>query len=115
VASFPLWLLTVLARKPLWVPRLFVRQPLQLPGLASTERPSAARSADNIRNIVFGGSYAVPITVVPVDLWNSEKLNNSLNDIDNAIDAHHYNRATTLSYTCIAGLYKAYIRKHVPE
>lgn len=72
-------------------------------------------AADNIRNIVFGGGYAVPTTVVPVDLWNSEKLNNSLNDIDHAIDAHHYNRATTLSYTCLEGLYKTYIRKHVPD
>jgi len=71
-------------------------------------------AADNIRNIVFGGGYAVPTTVVPVDLWNSEKLNKSLKDIDQAIDAHHYNRATTLSYTCLEGLYKAYVRKHVP-
>jgi len=71
--------------------------------------------ADNVRNIVFGGGQAVPITVVPVDLWNSEKLNKSLKDIDQAIDAHHYNRATTLSYTCLEGLYKAYIREHVPD
>lgn len=72
-------------------------------------------TADNLRNIVFGGGYAVPTTVVPVDLWNSEKLNNSLKDIDHAIDAHQYNRATTLSYTCLEGLYKTYIRKNVPD
>ncbi|HEX8957937.1 MAG TPA: hypothetical protein VF798_16800, partial [Burkholderiaceae bacterium] len=68
-----------------------------------------------VRNIVFGGGQAVPVTVVPVDLWNSEKLNKSLNDIDQAIDVHHYNRATTLSYTCLEGLYKAYVRKHVSD
>lgn len=67
-----------------------------------------------IRDIVFGGGYAVPTTVVPLDLWNSEKLNNSLKDIDHAIDAQHYNRATTLAYTCLEGLYKTYVRKHVP-
>lgn len=78
-------------------------------------QPHAKDEVDAIRAIVFGGGYAVPITVVPVDLWNSEKLNKSLKDIDQAIDAHHYNRATTLSYTCLEGLYKAYIRKHVPE
>lgn len=72
-------------------------------------------ASDNVRNIVFGGGYAVPTTVVPVDLWNSEKLNNSLKDIDHAIDAHHYNRATTLSYTCLEGLYKTYVRQHIPE
>lgn len=69
---------------------------------------------DVIRDVVFGGGYAVPTTVVPLDLWNSEKLNNSLKDIDYAIDAQHYNRATTLAYTCLEGLYKTYVRKHVP-
>lgn len=76
--------------------------------------PHAKDEVDAIRAIVFGGGYAVPVTVVPVDLWNSEKLNKSLKDIDQAIDAHQYNRATTLSYTCLEGLYKAYVRKHVP-
>lgn len=76
--------------------------------------PHDKGAADAIRAIVFGGGYAVPTTVVPVDLWNSEKLNKSLKDIDHAIDAHQYNRATTLSYTCLEGLYKGYVRKHVP-
>lgn len=77
--------------------------------------PHDKAAADDVRNIVFGGGQAVPVTVVPVDLWNSEKLNKSLKDIDQAIDAHHYNRATTLSYTCLEGLYKAYVREHVPD
>lgn len=77
--------------------------------------PHAKDEVDAIRAIVFGGGYAVPTTVVPVDLWNSEKLNKSLKDVDQAIDAHHYNRATTLSYTCLEGLYKTYVRKHVPD
>lgn len=77
--------------------------------------PHAKDEVDAIRALVFGGGQAVPTTVVPVDLWNSEKLNNSLKDIDHAIDAHHYNRATTLSYTCLEGLYKTYVRKHAPD
>lgn len=77
--------------------------------------PHDKAAADNVRNIVFGGGQAVPTTVVPVDLWNSEKLNNSLKGIDHAIDAHQYNRATTLSYTCLEGLYKTYVRMHVPD
>jgi hypothetical protein len=76
--------------------------------------PYAKDEVDSIRSTLFGGGYAVPMTVVPRDLWNSEKLNNSLRDIDNAIDAQQYNRATTLSYTCLEGLYKAYVHKHVP-
>lgn len=77
--------------------------------------PHDKAAADNVRNIVFGGGQAVPTTVLPMDLWSSEKLNNSLKDIDRAIDAHNYNRATTLSYTCLEGLYKTYVRKHVPD
>ena len=75
----------------------------------------AKDEVEAIRAIVFGGGFAVPITVVPLDIWNSKKLNNSLKDIDHAIDANLYNRATTLSYTCLEGLYKAYVRKHVPD
>lgn len=76
--------------------------------------PHEKNEVDSIRAIVFGGGYAVPTTIVPLDLWNSEKLNNSLKDIDHAIDAQHYNRATTLAYTCLEGLYKAYVHRHVP-
>ena len=75
--------------------------------------PHAREEVEVVRAIVFGGGRAVPTTVVPLDLWNSEKLNNSLKDIDLAIDAQQYNRATTLAYTCLEGLYKAYVRKHV--
>lgn len=76
--------------------------------------PHAKAEVEAIRDVVFGGGHAVPTTVVPVDLWNSEKLNNSLRDIDHAIDAQQYNRATTLAYTCLEGLYKTYVREHVP-
>ena len=76
--------------------------------------PHARDEIDAIKEIVFGGGNAVPTTVVPMDLWNSEKLNNSLKDIDNAIDSQQYNRATTLAYTCLEGIYKTYIHKHVP-
>jgi hypothetical protein len=77
--------------------------------------PHAKDEIEAIRAIVFGGGMAVPTTIVPHDLWNSEKLNNSLRDIDHAIDAQQFNRATTLAYTCLEGLYKSYVRKHVPD
>lgn len=76
--------------------------------------PHAKDEVDAIREIVFGGGFAVPVALVPMDLWNSEKLNNSLRDIDHAIDAQQFNRAVTLAYTCLEGLYKSYVRKHVP-
>lgn len=40
--------------------------------------------ADAIRDIVLGGGRAVPVMIILVDLWNLEKLNNSLTDIDRA-------------------------------
>lgn len=72
-------------------------------------------AADSVRVVVFGGGRAVPVAVVPVDLWNWEKLNNSLTTIDEAIAVKDFNRATTLTYTCLEGLYKAYVRKHMPN
>lgn len=71
-------------------------------------------AADSVRDAVFGGGRAVPVTIIPFDLWNSEKLNNSLDSIDHAIAVEDFNRATTLTYTCLEGLYKAYVRKHLP-
>lgn len=77
--------------------------------------PHAKEEVDGIRELVFGGGRGVPTTVVPMDLSSSEKLNNSLRDIDRAIDALQYNRATTLAYTCLEGLYKTYVHKHIPS
>jgi hypothetical protein len=92
------------------------QQKLQLFRLFIDElRPHAKDEVEAIRAIVFGGGQAVPTTIVPRDLWNSEKLNSSLKDIDHAIDAQQFNRATTLAYTCLEGLYKSYLRKHVPD
>lgn len=77
--------------------------------------PHAKNETDGIRALVFGGSSPVPKAVIPLDLWSSEKLNNSLSDIDRSIDAKQYNRTVTLAYTCLEGLYKSYVKKHVFE
>ncbi|BBL75551.1 hypothetical protein [Methylomagnum ishizawai] len=77
--------------------------------------PHAKSDADEIRAMVFGGGYAVPIANIPRNIWSSEKLNKSLKNIDMAIDSQQFNRAVTLAYTCLEGLYKAYIREHIPE
>jgi hypothetical protein len=77
--------------------------------------PHAKDEVDALRAIVFGGGQAVPQVTVPIDLWSSEMLNRSLKEIDQAIDARQYNRAGTLAYTCLEGLYKTYLKKHVPD
>ena len=61
------------------------------------------------------GGTAVPTTVIPKNLWSSEKLNLSLKEIDNAIDMQQFNRAVTLAYTCLEGLYKAYVQENIPD
>jgi hypothetical protein len=97
--------------KALTEPQRFRLFRLFIDGLETSDKDSA----ESVKEVVFGGGRAVPVTVVPFDLWNSEKLNNNLNSIDHAIATKEFNRATTLSYTCLEGLYKAYVRKHVPD
>ncbi|MCB5226908.1 hypothetical protein JAO78_008775 [Alishewanella sp. 16-MA] len=77
--------------------------------------PFVKDEIEGIRSVVFGGGSAVPTTIIPQNLWSSEKLNISLKDIDNAIDAQQFNRAVTLAYTCLEGLYKAYVRENIPD
>ncbi len=77
--------------------------------------PHAKDDVDALRSVIFGGNQAVPTTIVPQNLWSSEKLNLSLKEIDRAIDQQQFNRAINLAYTCLEGLYKSYIREHLPN
>ena len=77
--------------------------------------PHSKEPVEGIRSVVFGGGSAVPTTIIPQNLWSSEKLNLSLKEIDNAIDAQQFNRAVTLAYTCLEGLYKAYVRENITD
>lgn len=77
--------------------------------------PYTNNNIESVKSLVFGGGMAVPTTVIPQKLWNSEKLNSSLKEIDNAIDAQQFNRAVTLAYTCLEGLYKTYVKENIPE
>ena len=97
--------------KSLTEPQRFSLFRLLIDGL----EPFDKEAADSVSGAVFGGGRGVPVVVIPVDLWNWEKLNNSLSTIDEAIAVNDFNRATTLSYTCLEGLYKTYVRKHVPD
>lgn len=83
--------------------------------IIDTFESCAKEEMNSLREIVFGGGQAVPTTVVPAKLWSSEKLNLSLKDIDKAIDAQQFNRAVTLAYTCLEGLYKAYVKAHIQQ
>ncbi|MEN8634396.1 hypothetical protein ABFV74_01510 [Pseudoalteromonas distincta] len=70
---------------------------------------------DELKSYLLSSGNPVPQVVVPQDNWNSEKLNTLIKKIDNAIDQQNYNHSMTLSYTCLEGLYKAYVYKHLPQ
>ncbi|MGP4952434.1 hypothetical protein ACTXGO_09680 [Psychrobacter sp. T6-1] len=76
--------------------------------------PHFPSEAQDLRAYLFGNGQPVPKAKIPNQQWSSDKLNSMLSKIDNAVDTSNYDYAMTLSYTCLEGLYKSYIRKHVP-
>ena len=76
--------------------------------------PHFPNEAKDLRAYLFGNGQPVPKAKIPSQQWSSDKLNSMLSKIDNAVDTSNYDYAMTLAYTCLEGLYKSYIRKHVP-
>ena len=77
--------------------------------------PHAREEMNDLKEFVFGGGSPVPKANIPTDFSSSEKLTKSLAEIDKAIDSGQHNRAVTLTYSCLEGLYKAYLTKNMPE
>lgn len=50
---------------------------------------------------------------VPSNLWNADKLNDYIEKMDRAITEKDYNRTLTLAYSCLEGLYKAFVKKNI--
>lgn len=66
-----------------------------------------------IRKLLGGGTVA-PHANVPAAAWNADRLNQYLADIDSAIMMPNYERAVSLSYTCLEGFLGAFLRSKVP-
>ncbi len=66
-----------------------------------------------IRALLAGG-VAGPTGNVPLELWNADRLNRLLGEIDGAIAATQYDRAVGLAYTCLEGFYGAFYRAKAP-
>lgn len=77
--------------------------------------PYFPKESDELKQYIFSSGNPVPQVKVPSNNWNSEKLNETIKKIDNAIDLAQYNHAMTLSYTCLEGIYKAYVHKNIPQ
>jgi hypothetical protein len=69
--------------------------------------------AAEIRALLAGGA-AGPVGNVPPELWNAERLNRLLAEIDAAIAVAQYERAVALAYTCLEGFYGAFFRAKAP-
>ena len=61
----------------------------------------------------LGGGTIAPTASIPAEAWNSDRLNAYLAEIDAAIRVEEYERAVTLSYTCLEGLLGAFLRAKV--
>jgi hypothetical protein len=59
---------------------------------------------------LLGGQAPVPCVSIPVDLWNASRLMENLRLIDAATSGGEYERAITLSYSCMEGFMGAFVR-----
>ncbi len=60
-------------------------------------------------------SKPVSNSEIPKTIWNSEKLEQYLNNMDKSIKNKEYNLTLTYAYSCLEGMFKAYVNKHIPE
>ena len=68
-----------------------------------------ATELSEIRKMLGGGTVA-PSAKIPDAAWNADRLNQYLATIDAAITKGEYERAVTLSYTCLEGFLGAFVR-----
>lgn len=71
-----------------------------------------------LENIIkLGNSYSnpVPKSRIPENIWNAEKLDGVLNKMDSSIKNGEYNLTITYAYSCLEGLYKAFLIERIPD
>lgn len=70
---------------------------------------------DALRAMIGGNEERVPINEIAPEIWNAERLNRLLGDINQAIAETNYERAVSLSYTALEGFYRAFIHANMPD
>lgn len=63
----------------------------------------------------LGGFAPVPHAVIPVELWNGDRLNDYLREIDGRIASGNFEGAITLCYSCLEGFFKAFVKRNIPD
>lgn len=76
-------------------------------------KPYARDEMNELESFIHGGGSPVPVTDISTDFSGVERLTRSLNNIDSAIESGQHSRAVTLSYSCLEGIYKAYLTKNM--
>jgi hypothetical protein len=66
-------------------------------------------------NTILMGEATAPIATVPEHIWNADRLNGYLEDIDASITSGNHKRAISLSYTCLEGFFRAFIQHNMPD
>jgi hypothetical protein len=61
------------------------------------------------------GDAEAPTARVSFEVWNADRLNKYLSEIDDSISSRNYERAVSLSYTCLEGFYKAFVKAKVAD
>lgn len=83
--------------------------------LAEVESYEPDKSAE-LKKLIEDDSVGAPQTVeLDSNLWNAQRLNSYLAGIDSALDESNFERALTLSYTCLEGFFKAFIHKNISD
>jgi hypothetical protein len=61
----------------------------------------------------LGGVASLPPPRIDPNAWNAERLNDYLREIDSRISSAKFGGAVTLSYTCLEGSLKAFVKKRL--
>jgi len=69
----------------------------------------------NIQSITDHSSQSVPKSEIPIGIWNSQKLDEILDKMDKSIKSAEFNLTLTYAYSCLEGLFKAFIKEKIPE
>jgi hypothetical protein len=54
-----------------------------------------------------------PKAEISAEIWNSDRLIEYLERMDTSIEDNNYEHTLTLSYTCLEGMYKSFIREKI--
>lgn len=70
---------------------------------------------DALKQLRNHKAQGVPASVMPDHVWNAAKLENTLGKMDEAIKNRDYNLTLTYAYSCLEGLFKAFIQAKIPH